>query len=56
MLSDEDLARIAHLIFESEARITNRFEGKLDAVETRINDRTAQAIEASENRLLLEFR
>lgn len=66
-LTDEDLRRIAALIkaevapliAESEARITtlltNRFEGKLDAVEARINDRTARAIEDSATKLLTAF-
>jgi vacuolar-type H+-ATPase subunit I/STV1 len=46
---------IGTAIRESEARTLNRIEGRLDAVESRINDRTAQAIEASETRLLTEF-
>jgi len=58
-LTDEDLTRIAALIAESEVRITtlltSRFEGRLDAVETRINDRTAQAIEDSTTKLLTAF-
>jgi len=62
-LTDEDLKRIAALIkaevapliAESEARLSNRFEGKLDAVEARINDRTARAIEDSATKLLTAF-
>lgn len=54
-LTDEDLARIGTLMAESETRITNRFEGRLDAVEARINEKIAHAIEAAETKLLTAF-
>jgi uncharacterized protein YukE len=51
----ESEARTQALIAESEARILNRTEGKLDAVESRINDRIAEAIETSATKLLTAF-
>ena len=38
-----------------EARILNRTEGKLDAMEARINDRIGEAIETSATKLLTAF-
>ena len=54
-LTDEDFARLATLIAASEARTLSRIEGRLDAIEAHVNEKTAPAIEAAETRLLTAF-
>jgi hypothetical protein len=49
------LSRVASMITESESRTLNRIEGRLDAIELRINERTAHAIEDSATKLLTAF-